>query len=357
MKSIFLRTRHDRAARKNRGPRYRRTGWTAALLAAIALSGATGAGQSHSGGTLLVANKTDRTMSVIDTAAGKAVHAVPETGATGHELTASPDGKVAYVPIYGDSGVGRPGSDGQNMMVIDIASGKTVGNVDFGKGVRPHCPVIGPKNGLVYVTTELDQTVSIIDPKTLKIVGTVPTGANESHMLAISRDGKRGYTANVGPGTVSVLDLDAKKTVAVIPISAKKTQRIALSVDGKLAWTADQGEPRLAAIDTTTNKVDHWIPLPAVGFSTAPTPDGKFLVVTSIAANKVFVVDLKTKAVAHTLDMPRIPQEVIVRPDGKMAYVSCDIEAKVVAVRTSDWKVDATWDAGKGADGLAWAGK
>jgi YVTN family beta-propeller protein len=355
MTSIFLRARHDRAARKNRGPRYRRIG-LAALLAAIALSGATGLGQSPSGGTLLVANKTDRTLSVIDAAAGKAVRAVPEDGPTGHEVTASPDGKLAYVPIYGDSGVGRAGSDGRNMMVIDIASGKTVGNVDFGKGVRPHHPVIGPKNGLVYVTTELNQTVSIIDPKTLKIVGSVPTGADESHMLAISRDGKRGYTANVGSGSISVLDLDAKKTVTVIPV-AKRVQRIALSADGKLAWTADQGEPRLAAIDTATNKVDHWIPLPAVGFSTAPTPDGKFLVVTSTAANKVFVVDLATKAVAHTLDMPKIPQEVIVRPDGKMAYVSCDIEAKVVSVRTSDWKVDATMDAGKGADGLAWAGK
>jgi YVTN family beta-propeller protein len=328
----------------------------AALLAAIALSGATGVGQSPSGGTLLVANKTDRTLSVIDAAAGKAVRVVPEDGPTGHEVTASPDGKVAYVPIYGDSGVGRAGSDGRNMMVIEIATGKTVGNVDFGKGVRPHHPVIGPKNKLLYVTTELNQTVTIIDPKTLKIVGAVPTGADESHMLAISSDGKRGYTANVGPGSISVLDLDAKKTITVIPV-AKRIQRIALSADGKLAWTADQHEPRLAAIDTATNKIDHWIPLPAVGFSTAPTPDGKFLIVTSTAANKVFVLDLATKTVAHTLDMPKIPQEVIVRPDGKMAYVSCDIDAKVVSVRTSDWKVDQTMDAGKGADGLAWAGK
>jgi YVTN family beta-propeller protein len=271
-------------------------------------------------------------------------------------VTASPDGKVAYVPIYGDSGVGRPGSDGRNMMVIEIASGKTVGNVDFGKGVRPHHPVLGPKNGLLYVTTELDNTVTVIDPKTLKILGAVPTGAAEAHMLAISSDGKRGYTANVGPGSISVLDLDAKKTVTVIQV-AKRIQRVALSTDGKVLWTADQGEPRLAAIDTATNKVDHWIPLPAVGFSTAPTPDGKFLVITSPASNKVFVLDLKARSVVHTLDMPKIPQEVIVRPDGKMAYVSCDIDAKVVAVRTSDWKVDATMDAGKGADGLAWAGK
>ena len=36
-------------------------------------------------------------------------------------------------------------------------------------------------------------------------------------MLAITRDGRRGYTSNVGPGTVSVLDLEAKKLLAVIP--------------------------------------------------------------------------------------------------------------------------------------------
>ena len=90
----------------------------------VALSRLPQPGETVSGGTLLVANKTDRTLSVIDTVAGKQTHAVPEDGPTGHEVTASPDGKVAYVPIYGDSGVGRPGSDGKNMMVIDIASGK-----------------------------------------------------------------------------------------------------------------------------------------------------------------------------------------------------------------------------------------
>ena len=77
----------------------------------------------------------------------------------------------------------------------------------FGHGVRPHLPVFGPKDGMLYVTTELDQSITIIDPKTLKIVGSIPTGQPESHMLAISHDGRRGYTANVGPGTVSVLDM------------------------------------------------------------------------------------------------------------------------------------------------------
>ena len=118
------------------------------------------------------------------------------------------------MPIYGDSGVGKAGTDGRHLVVIDIASRTIKATLDFGHGVRPHCPLFNPKDGLLYVTTELDNSVTIVDPATMKIVGSVPTGQPESHMLAITRDGRRGYTSNVGPGTVSVLDLEARKTLS-----------------------------------------------------------------------------------------------------------------------------------------------
>ncbi|MGA2145436.1 MAG: cytochrome D1 domain-containing protein [Bryobacteraceae bacterium] len=322
----------------------------AALLAAFTDS-STSVG-SH--GWLLVANKGDRSMGIIDPASGRQVAEIPEGGVTGHEVVASPDGKLGYVPIYGNSGVGKPGTDGTKLVAIDLATRKVVGTLDFGHGVRPHCPIFGPKNGLLYVTTELDKTVSIIDPHTLKIVGTVPTGQPESHMLAITRDGKRGYTANVGPGTVSVLDLEARKTLHIIPISGD-TQRISLSVDDRWAFTADQTQPRLAAIDTSTNQVAKWIALPASGYGTAPTPDGKWLVVAVPKTRQVAVVDLASMKVTHTIDVPAAPQEVLVRPDNQVAYVSCDASGKIVAIDIATWKVSALIDAGKSADGLAWA--
>ena len=305
-------------------------------------------------GTLLVANKGDHTLGIIDAEAGSQVATVAENGTTGHEVIASPDGKLAYVPIYGNSGVGKPGTDGSNMIVIDIASRKVVGNVDFGRGVRPHCPIFGPKDGMLYVTTEIDKTISIIDPKTLKIVGTIPTGQPESHMLAITADGKRGYTANVGPGSVSVLDMQGRKTLAVIPVSSQ-VQRIAVSVDGSMVFTADQSKPQLAVIDTSTNKVKAWVPLPAPGYGSAATPDGRWLVIAVPDANKVAVVDLSAMKVAHTIDVPSSPQEVLVRPDGKVAYVSCLTSKKVAAISTADWNVEKLIDAGPGVDGLAWA--
>ncbi|MBO0859451.1 MAG: hypothetical protein J2P21_13400 [Chloracidobacterium sp.] len=305
-------------------------------------------------GLLLVANKGDQSLGIIDPVAGQQVAAVAEGGVTAHEVIASPDGKLAYAPIYGDSGVGKPGSDGSKMVVIDIAARKVVGNLDFGKGVRPHCPIFGPKDGLLYVTTELENSIKVIDPRTLKIVGAIPTGQAESHMLTISRDGLRGYTANVGPGTVSALDMKARKTIAIIPIS-KNTQRISLSADDRMAFTADQTKPQLAVIDTATNKLKTWIPLPDLGYGAAPTPDGRWLLIALPKANKVAAIDLKTLQVARTFDTPSAPQEVIVRPDGKEAYVSCDASGKVAALNLVDWKVEKLITAGKAADGLAWA--
>ncbi len=322
--------------------------------AALATASACLLGLSSNAAMLLVANKGDHTLGIVDVAAGRQIAAIDEQGVTGHELIASADGKTAYVPIYGNSGVGKPGTDGTEMVVIDLDRHEIVHKVDFGGPVRPHCPLFGPKNGLLYVTTELRQSVTIIDPKTLKILGSIPTGQPESHMLAISHDGRRGYTANVGPGTVSVLDLEHRKTLGIIPISGQ-TQRIAVSADDKLVFTSDQTKPRLAVIDAAAKKVKTWVDLPAPGYGTAATSDGHWLVVAMPTGNAVAVVDLKTMKVAHTIPVPKAPQEVLIDPDGATAYVSCDSSHQVAAISTATWTVDKLIPAGRGVDGLAWA--
>ena len=310
--------------------------------------------QRSSNGFVLVANKGDNALGIIDPVAGQQLAEIPEGGVTGHEIAVSPDGSKAYVPVYGDSGVGMPGTDGSNLVVIDLATRKVIGNVDFGKGVRPHLPVFGPKNGLLYVSTELERSLAIIDPATLKIIGSVPTGQAESHMFAITRDGRRAYTANVGPGTVSVLDLEAKKLITIIPVSGQ-IQRISLSVDDSLAFTSDVTKPQLAVIDTATNKIKTWVALPGLGYGSATTSDGKWLLIALPLVHRLGIVDLTTLTVARTIDLPVKPQEVLLSPDNRFAYVSIDQGGKVAVIGLSDWKVEKMIDAGKGADGLAWA--
>ena len=308
--------------------------------------------------SLLVANQGNATLSVIDAASGKQVVIEEKTpGVHGHEVVASADGRTAFLPIYGSTGVGRPGIDGHEMLVIDVPSHTVVGHVDFGHGVRPHQPVLDAKRHLLYVTTELDNAVTVIgwphEGRTQQIVGKVPTGAEQSHMLVLSSDGTRGYTANVGPGSVSVLDMVGRKTNAVIPV-AGVVQRIAISKDDRWVFTSDMTKPQLAVIDTKTNKVAKWVDLPGLGYGAAATADGKWLLIAIPPTNEVAVVDLGTMKVARTIKVASRPQEVLIQPGAPMAYVSCMGVGKVAAIDLKNWDVARVIDAGPGADGLAW---
>jgi hypothetical protein len=58
--------------------------------------------------------------------------------------------------------------------------------------------------------------------------------------------------------------------------------------------------------------------------------------------------------VVRTIKVPLSPQEVLVRPDGRAAYVSCSASHQIAAIQINDWSVKLI-EAGRGADGLAWA--
>ncbi len=306
--------------------------------------------------SLLVVNQGDATLSIVDPASGKQVAVIAENtpGVHAHEVIASPDGRTVWLPIYGSSGVGAPGIDGRQIQVVDLPSRKITGTIDFDHGVRPHMPLYDPATGMLYVTTELDKAITIIDPKTEKIVGTVPTGAEQSHMFILSHDGKRGYTANVGVGSVSVLDMAGQKTIAVIPIS-RNVQRISISNDDRWVFTSDQAKPQLAVIDTATNTVKAAITLPGRGYGGAPTRDGRYLLLAIPKTSQVAVIDLGTMAVTQTIDVPATPQEVLMTPDGKTAYVSCNTSGQVAEIDLATWKVRRLITVGAGDDGLAWA--
>lgn len=320
------------------------------LLPEIASSAAT-----RPPGVLLAVNENEGTLSVMDPQSGAELAKIAEGGFAGHEVAASPGGRFAYVPIYGDGNAGTPGTDGREVVKIDLTTRRVVGEYEFDHGVRPHAAVLNPHDGLLYITTELDRTVSIINPETMTLVGEIPTGASLSHMLVISRDGRFGYVSDIAPGGVSVLDLRARKLLAVVPVSAK-TQRIALSADDRTIFTADQTTPRVAVIDAATRQVTGWIALPAAGMGLTPTADGRWLLVAIESTSQVAVIDLQAMKVVRAIDLPQYPHEIVMSPDGRSAYVSCSVTGEVAALRVGQWNVLWRTRSGPFVDGLAWAG-
>src|SRR5437764_9892966 len=244
-------------------------------------------------GLLVIANQKEHTVLVVDPDDRRELARVV-VGVNGHEVMVSKDGRFAYVPIYGNSGVGRPGTDGSTIDVIDLQESKLAATIDLGKPLRPHRAEWGP-DGMLYVTAELGNAVDVIDPSTRKIVAEIPTGQKESHMLVISPDGRRAYTANVGAGSISVLDVAKRSLIATIPV-AKMVQRISISPDGKWVYTHDQDAPRIALIDTATNKIANWIEAPRPVYASEPTPEGSWLVSEGRGGND-YVIDLQTMQV------------------------------------------------------------
>src|SRR5258708_6336344 len=225
-------------------------------------------------GILVVANQKEHTLLIVDPESRRELAKI-SVGVNGHEVAVSPDAHFAYVPIYGNSGVGKPGTDGSTIDVVDLQQRKLAASMDLGKALRPHQPLFGP-DGLLYVSAELANAVDIIDPASRKVVAEVPTGQPESHMFVLSKDGRRGYTSNVHAGTVSVLDIANRKLITTIPV-AKTVQRISISPDGVHIFTHDQDAPRIAVIDTATNKITNWIDIPDYPYPSEPPPHSPFL--------------------------------------------------------------------------------
>ncbi|MFZ3329696.1 MAG: hypothetical protein WA197_03635, partial [Candidatus Acidiferrales bacterium] len=80
---------------------------------------------------LLVLNKSANQLAIVDPAT-KQVIARIDTGEGPHEVTASDDGKLAFVTNYGAK------TPGHSLTVIDLIAQKEIHRVDLGPLGRPH---------------------------------------------------------------------------------------------------------------------------------------------------------------------------------------------------------------------------
>ncbi|MDF2992462.1 MAG: beta-propeller repeat-containing protein [Microbacterium sp.] len=304
-------------------------------------------------GRLLVVCKGDRTLEVIDLETAVHVGSVVASGFTPHEVAATDDGRFAYLPVYSDAGVGSPGTDGRRVDVVDLSRLQRVDEIGLPFASRPHQAGLLPSGELV-VSTEVDESITVIDRRTLRVVARMPTGQTESHMFAFSADGRRLVTANVGPGSVSVIDVPSSTLLGVVPV-AERVNRICLDPSGRLAYTADQDSPRLAVIDTERVERVAWVELPSVGFGAAVTGDGSLIVVALRAASEIAVIDRRSGAIVHRIATPDHPQAIVLHPDGVRAYSACDDDECVVEVDVRSGRLLRRMDTGRKPDGIAFA--
>ncbi|WBX83084.1 YncE family protein [Sphingosinicella microcystinivorans] len=296
--------------------------------------------------TLIVGNKGENTVSFIDLASGKEL-ARSASGANPHEVALSPDGTRAAVVNYGGSAID----------VYAVPGGERLATWDISPNARPH-GLLWLGDGRLVATAEGSKTLVVIDGADGRVVRSIPTGAEGSHMVAVHPSRPRAYTANMKSGSASVVDLESGRTIGHLA-AGREAEGIALTPDGKQLWISSRGSNEVHVYDTETEKLVRRIEAGPFPLRIAISPDGKEAVTSNLEAGTLGVYSVatgrleRTVPVSGTADAMQVT--ILFRPDGKRLYVAETGRNMVAELEWPGGKVLRRIPVGVNGDGLGWS--
>lgn len=319
----------------------------ALVVLACALVGPAPAAQTSSA-RLLVLNKDDANLAIVDPASGNVVGRVP-VGQGPHELVTSTDGRFAFAANYGTGP-----APGKTISMIDLASMKELRRIDVSPLSRPHGLAFA--NGKLYFTAEADKKIARYDPAADKIDWQFETGQATTHMVLATRDARTLFTSNIGGDSVSAIQLGADGAWAqtVIPVG-KGPEGIDLSPNGREVWSAHSRDGGVSVIDVASKKVLQTIALGTKRSNRIKlTPDAKFALVSDLDAGEIVVLDAPARKEVRRIPLGKMPEGILMPPSGGVAYVAVNGDNFIAVLDLKSWQVTKKIQTGTGPDGMAW---
>jgi len=177
-------------------------------------------------------------------------------------------------------------SAGDNINIIDAVTNKVVGEI--GGIEAPHGIVSAPDGSRIYISEEAQNTVVVIDGKTLQVTKRIPLSGNPN-LIDITPDGRSIYVAIA----LTYNDLSDFPQIKAAPSGG---------VD---------------VIDTVSLQNVKTIAIKGGIHDLNVTPDGKYVVAggsrgAKPPANAMFVIDTKTNDIAWTVAMSPAPSPMAI---------------------------------------------
>jgi YVTN family beta-propeller protein len=295
-------------------------------------------------GTLLVGNKGEDTVSFIDLASGGELARV-KTGRMPHEIAVSPDGERAAVVAYG----------GASIDIFEVDTFRLLRRIDLSPNQGPHGLVWLP-DGRLVATTERSQTLTIVDTRRKDAVSAVRTDQQGTHMVAVSGDLSRAYTANIPAGTVTVIDLKAGRKLRDIAVGGRP-EGIAVTPDGRTLWVGDLEGARVQAYDTKSFERVAEVKTGPVPIRVLASADGRWIVTSNLGSGSLSIIDAKTRKLAREVPVSGSEEAgqvtILFSRDGKRIYAAETGRDEVAEVDLGSGRVLRRIKAGKNGDGLA----
>ena len=326
---------------------------------------------------LLVLSKQAHTLAIVDPQTLQIVARVP-VGDDPHEVTASADGRTAYVSNYGFGAF-------HTLAVVDLVAQKPLPAIDLGPLRGPHG--LAFEGGKVWFTAEAAKCIGRYDPATGKVDWIMGTGQNRTHMIYVFPGAKRILTTNVSSGTVTILGHteggagmppgpppgmapppggpggpphgpppgppggDWNETV--IPVG-HGSEGFDVSPNAKQAWVANAQDGTISIIDLGEKRVVETLQANVPGANRLKfTPDGKLVLVS--AGPDLVILDAETHREVKRLALGHGSGGVLVQPDGQRAYVAFSPDNYVAVIDLKTLSLVGRIDPGGNPDGMAWA--
>jgi len=177
-----------------------------------------------------------------------------------------------------------------------------------------------------FVSSEGDNTLTIIDLIAEKAVKTLPTG-KIPHALALTKEGK-GYVNNRGSKDLTVIDANQFKVIITVSLPAT-SMLLALSPDGKTLAIVYKDALKVSFIDTATDTITKTIAIakePEGGFNGVMmkhpywSRDGKYLYASDNVNHTIVKIDTATGDIKAMISMPGSNHYLHPSKDGKLLY-------------------------------------
>jgi len=298
---------------------------------------------------LLVLDKDDSKLAIVDPVSLKVVGRVA-AGDDPHEVVVSDDGALAFVSNYG--AFGKPL---HTISVIDLVHQQALPAIDLGALTAPHG--LDTSNGKIYFTAEVSKVIGRIDPSSRQVEWVLGLGQNRTHMIDVSKNADAIYTSNVISDSISVIEKDTSAQgwrETVIPVG-KGPEGFDVSPDGKELWAANSHDGTVSVVDLTSKQVAQVLKVPAQFANRLKfTPDGKMVLISDLGSGDLIFLDAKARKEIKRISVGKGCAGILMVPDGSRAFVAVSRDDKIAVVDLKSLTVAAEFSTGKGPDGMAW---
>lgn len=388
------------------------------IVLASCLSGAVSFATETPPAALLVLNKGDNTLAIVDPVAAKVVARVP-SGPDPHEVVAFKG--LAFISNYGGN---------NTLSVVDLSSQKALAPINLGALRSPHGLWVA--EGKIYFTAEANKIIGRYDPAAQQIDWLLGLGQERTHMLVVSPDAKRIYTSNVNSDTISLIERGsgpggsgggpgpfgpsgqggpggpppgapppegpppgapdeggsppggpagqaspggpsgpgagmggppfgppgAGGWIATHVTVGKGPEGFDVSPDGKEVWAANSHDGTVSIIDVPKKSVVETL---KVGTRMSNrlkfTPDGKFVFISDLGGRELVVLDVGARKDFKRIAIGGGAAGILMQPDGAKAYVAEGAKNGVTIIDLRTMEAAGHIETGPGPDGLSWAVK